>query len=258
MDAVILAAGMGTRLRPYTDNLPKCLIEIEGKTLLEYSLDALLVNGVKRVLIVTGFLAEMIKTRFGNNYQGIDINYINNDEYETTGHAYSLSLSNDFINDDTLIIEGDLFYEPLAVEFLIKNSDENVILTASLSGSGDEVFLYTDKYGNLTNIKRDKKNTFTINKDLTQDDILLGELTGLSKFSKKFFDNIYSSIQNAYKKGNKEQYYEEALFLASREMPVKCRLMKDLVWTEIDDEKDLLKARKIFKDMSHKFTDKVK
>ncbi len=78
MKAVIVAAGMGTRLRPMTETLPKGLIEIGGKTLLEHSLKALKDNGIKEIIIVIGFLGDMIKQKLSNEFDGVKITYVEN------------------------------------------------------------------------------------------------------------------------------------------------------------------------------------
>ena len=117
MQAVILAAGTGQRLRPITDNLPKCLIQIGEETLLEYSLDALRKSGIGEVIIVTGFLENMIKEKIGNNYKDVKITFILNEKYDRTGSMYSLSQAKSTIKDkDILLLESDLLYEPQAIK----------------------------------------------------------------------------------------------------------------------------------------------
>ena len=91
MKAVILAAGMGSRLRPLTRELPKGLIEIAGKSLLEYSLEALKENGIREVILVIGFLARRIEQELGGEYGSLKITYVFNEEYSHTGSMYSLS-----------------------------------------------------------------------------------------------------------------------------------------------------------------------
>ena len=81
MKAVILAAGMGTRLRPVTEKIPKGLIKINEKTLLEYSLDILNEYKIREVIIVTGYNADLIEKKIGNNYKDIKITYVKNEKY---------------------------------------------------------------------------------------------------------------------------------------------------------------------------------
>lgn len=240
MKAIILAAGRGTRLKPLTDTLPKCLIEIGKKTLLEHSLDNLKKNGINEAIIVIGYLGKLIKEKIGTSYNGMGIRYVENEEYSTTGHAYSLYKTKGFVNADTLLIEGDLLYESDAIRFILEQPEGNVILTTEISGSGDEVPIYVDKHNNLAYLKHPQRNE-AIN---AKGEKLIGELVGILKFSKDFLSKVYEEAEKEYTKGNKDQYYEEAVFKASKSIPIKCALKKQLTWIEIDNIKDLNKARR--------------
>lgn len=245
MKAIILAAGIGTRLKPITNTIPKCLIGIGEKTLLEHSLDNLKQNNINEILIVIGYLGELIKEKIGTFYNGMDIKYVENKEYAETGNAHSLFKTKGLIDDDSLLIEGDLLYEPNAIKFLLEHPENNTILTAGLSGSDDQIPVYVDGHGNLSYLKHPQRGTVDTKNDISDKDRIIGELVGLSKFSKGFLNEIYEEIEKGYVKGNKDQYYEEAVLLASKSIPVKCSLKKQLIWTEIDNEKDLNKARNI-------------
>lgn len=241
MKAIILAAGSGTRLKPITDTMPKCLIEIGDRTLLEHSLDNLKQNGIKEVLLVIGYLGEMIKNKIGADYKGMNIRYVENKKYSTTGHAYSLYTTKGLVEDDALLIEGDLLYEPDAIKFLLDQPVDNVILTTGISGSGDEVPIYVDKNDNLAYLKHPQRD-MVIN---VKGEKLIGELVGIVKFSKEFLNEVYKEAEKAYVEGHKDQYYEETIFSASKSIPIKCSFKKQLTWIEIDNEEDLNKARNI-------------
>ena len=75
MKAVILAAGIASRLRPLTDHTPKCLLEIGGRCLLARTLDGLLANGIREVVVVTGYLREQIMDFVGTHYPGLKVEY---------------------------------------------------------------------------------------------------------------------------------------------------------------------------------------
>ena len=242
MKAVILAAGLGIRLKPITNSIPKCLIKIRDKTLLEHSLNNLKQNGINEVLIVVGYLEELIKKHIGTFYNGMKIRYVENKNYSTTGHAYSLYLTKGLINDGALLIEGDLLYGPDAIKFLLDHPAENVILITELSGSGDEVLMYVDGHDNLSYVKHPQKGAINLEWDASDKDRLAGELVGLSKFSKDFLNKVYEETEKAYVEGNKNQYYEEAVLRAAKSVPVKC-FLKQLVSIEIDNETDLNKAK---------------
>ena len=128
MQAVILAAGKGTRLKTETDELPKAMIEIGGKPLLEYSLEALIQNGITDVIMVVGFRHETITQRFGTRHGSLRIEYVVNDNHAGSGSMYSLSLVKDLIKDEILLLESDLLYESRALDILLNGGRPNSIL----------------------------------------------------------------------------------------------------------------------------------
>ena len=94
MKAIILAAGTASRLRPLTDNTPKCLLNIGERPLLQRSMDALCENGIDEFVIVTGYLHEMIEDFVARTYpEGIRVTFIHNEVYATTNNIYSLWLA---------------------------------------------------------------------------------------------------------------------------------------------------------------------
>ena len=109
----ILAAGSSTRLKELTGDKPKSFLEIKGKRIIDYHLDALAKLGVKDTHIVVGFLKNLFKKTVGGRYKCMNIHYIDNDEYETTGHSQSLFLGREiFRSHPILLIHADEFYDP--------------------------------------------------------------------------------------------------------------------------------------------------
>ena len=232
MRAVILAAGMGIRLRPLTYKIPKPLIKVDGISLIERSLDHLNELKIKDVIIVLGYLNELFRKKIGKKYKEIQITYIYNPEYSTSGSMYSLSKTKESINDDIILLEGDLLYEKKALEILLNSPEPNEILVAPLSGSGDEVFICVNNSNELTNLGKNINNK--------QDAI--GELVGISKLSLDFLLALYNKAQEDYERKKFLFHYEEVIFKLSKTYPIKCKLMEELNWIEIDNENDLLRA----------------
>ena len=104
MKAVILAAGTASRLRPLTENTPKCLLKVNGKTLLERTLDNFINNGISEFLIVTGYLQNMIKDFVTTNYPLLNVRFIYNKDYSTTNNIYSLFLAEEFAKGEEFIL----------------------------------------------------------------------------------------------------------------------------------------------------------
>lgn len=236
MQAVILAAGKGTRLKAKTDTLPKAMIEIEGKPLLEYSLDALARCGLSDVIIVVGFRHETITRRFGDHYHGLKIQYIENDQYAVSGSMYSLSLVQDIIADEILLLESDLLYEPRVLPRLLDSEYPNCILVAGLSGSGDEVYICTNE----------KQEIIELGKNISDAgrQRAIGELAGISRFHRSFLKSVFTTARQDFQKGEMNYHYEECVFRASRQsMPIHAVTATELAWVEIDTAADLQRAQ---------------
>lgn len=119
MKAVILAAGMGTRLGDKTANSPKCLIDIYGKPLIYYSLMALKKNNINEAIFIVGYLSDRIKEVIGDSFHGMPIRYINNSQFDHTGSELSLFLAAPVVkNESFLILESDLLYDPFFLKAL--------------------------------------------------------------------------------------------------------------------------------------------
>ena len=234
MKAVILAAGVGSRLRPLTDKLPKSFIPVDGKPLIEYSLDNLKDAGITEAVIVTGFMESFFKKELGDCHNGIEIQYISNKEYESTGSMYSLSRTEGKINEDIILFESDLLYEPRAIERLLDSPEPDVILVAPASGSNDEVFIEFDGDGRLTDLGKD-----------VPPDRAYGELAGITKLSREFLQELYGTAKEDYAGGEMKRHYEEVIFKLSKKYPINCLLIKDLAWIEIDNQECLKKAREV-------------
>ena len=110
MQVVILAAGMGKRLKHKTAEHTKSMVKIHGKTFLEHSLDKLTQFEISKIVIVIGYCGNEIKQVIGNTYNGVPVIYIENTIYETTNNIYSLYLAREYLcNEDTLLLESDLW-----------------------------------------------------------------------------------------------------------------------------------------------------
>jgi Predicted sugar nucleotidyltransferases len=108
--AVILAAGLGSRLGPNTKECPKCLVHVSGTPILERMIDTLASQGVTRIIIAVGYLADQIRKFVLSRYPGLDIRFVENPQYASTGSVFSLDLALDVVVPDLniLLVEGDV------------------------------------------------------------------------------------------------------------------------------------------------------
>lgn len=104
MRMIILAAGTGSRLAPLTDDRPKCLVELHGRPLLEWTLEAAKANGVDEVIVIGGYRAEQLSA--------YDVTVIVNEDYETTNMVHTLFLAQEFFGDGFVMSYGDIVYTP--------------------------------------------------------------------------------------------------------------------------------------------------
>jgi len=235
MKAVILAAGRGRRLRPLSDNFPKPLTVIGDKTLIEYSIIALGNAGIKSVLVVIGYLGEKIKEHLGNDYFGVSIEYVSNDDYSKTNSMYSFHKSKSFIDDDVILLECDLLYDHSMIEKIISCPHQDAIVVSELMGTGDEVLVSANQ----------ESIVLAIGKTIQRDQIV-GEYIGVTRFSSAYLSGFFNFVaENHFKNQDLNGYYEDyfVAFHKSHGFPMHYFLIQDLVWTEIDNEVDLEHAK---------------
>ncbi len=154
MQAVILTAGEGTRMRPLTLTRPKTMLPVGGKPILQYNVEALRDAGITEILLIVGYKEEMVKEHFGNgNKIGVNINYIT--QKERLGTAHAIGHSREFIKEDFVVLNGDIILDPELLRELISNynsslADTMMVLTEVEDPSSFGVVEI--KEGQITNI----------------------------------------------------------------------------------------------------------
>ncbi|MBI3788348.1 MAG: NTP transferase domain-containing protein [Ignavibacteriales bacterium] len=130
MKCVILAAGESTRLRPLTNDLPKCLLHVGGKGLLQRTLENIFAAGVKEAAIVVGYKADAIRAFVKENFSRRHIRFVLNPNFATTNNAYSLLLARNFCVDEQegvaskenfLLLDSDIVFAPKLLPFPQRN-----------------------------------------------------------------------------------------------------------------------------------------
>lgn len=248
MKAIILAAGMGSRLGRYTKDNTKAMVEVNGKKLIENSLDILNECGVYEVIIVVGYKKEKLIAFLGETYKDIKIKYIVNEKYNNTNNIYSLYLAKEEFNDDIILLESDIIFEKSLIEKLIKDKNKDLVAV-------DKYQRWMD--GTVTILKND--NTISRFVDKTEFDWNnidnYYKTVNIYKFSKKFLINKYLPYLEAYiKSEGYNSYYEQVLSVISSLKSVNLKAMKleSEKWYEIDDAQDLDIATVLFSDDDNK------
>jgi NDP-sugar pyrophosphorylase family protein len=224
MQAVILAAGKGTRLRPITYDIPKPMIRIAGKNLIEHNIREL-PGEIDELIIVVGYLAPQIINHFGREFEGKKIRYIKQKKLLGTGHA--LQLCKNILGERFLVMNGDDIYSRQDIKKCLEH--ERCILTKEVRGKfvGGRIML--DSSGYLKDIVEGRHN---------RSKGLVG--VGLYILTKKFFNYDLAPL-----KGKKEYGLPQTLVKVAQDWPVK--IEKASYWLQISDMAGLKRAEKILK-----------
>ena len=203
MKSVILAAGISARLRPLTNNTPKCLLKIGGKTILERTLDNLIAYNLNDVIIVTGYLEDQIKNFVTRYYSNLNVTYIFNDKYDTTNNIYSLWMTKDLVmNNDMLLMDSDILFDKKILGLLLNSQHSNCLALRSdhkLSDEEIKVRLNSDK--SIAEISKtvDLKHA-------------IGESIGIEKFDTEFTNKLFEILDRKILMENKVKIFYEAAF----------------------------------------------
>ena len=254
MQAIILAAGMGKRLRSYTKDATKCMVKVNGKTLIEYTIEALVANNIERLVVVVGYKGQLLKdfiaSKFhADNLRGMKIEYIENPVYDTTNNIYSLYLAgNEMAKEDTILLESDLIFKPEILMKLISCPDKNLAVVSPFEPWMDGTCTLLDENNCITGILDKVRFNWS-------DTDHYYKTVNIYKFSKEFSQQYYLPFLDAYQKAfGKNEYYEQVLkvisFLSSSTL--KGLVVSGDEWYEIDDPADLAIAEDRFKTGSEK------
>ena len=235
--AVIMAGGLGSRLKGRTDAMPKGFIELGGEAIVRASIRKLISAGIEEIIIGTGHCSEWYEKLADEMHI---LTCVRNNEYADTGSMGTLLRCAENVTGDFLLLESDLIYDSVGLFALINEQRSNVILASGATASGDEVYLEADSDANLV---RHSKNR----NDLSG---IYGELVGISKLTKKTLDAMVAHC-NAHLGDEPRMEYETAMSAvsAAAEPGDKIGILKldDYAWREIDDETHLaMAAEKVF------------
>lgn len=240
--AIILAAGMGGRLRPLTERIPKCLIPVAGSLILHRELDALQACGVSHVTIVVGFMRKAVERYVRSNFATLGVRFVHNQNFATTNTLYSLALAAEGIagTAGVLLLNGDVVFDREILDRLIAAPAGESYLAVRPGRCGEEevkVLLAED--GCVASLGKHiaPENAF-------------GEAIGINRFSHVFWRALTTNLI-FLKERHLAEYFEYAVeqTIAQGEKIFPFDIGKRNT-IEIDDPIDLEKAQKIFTPMS--------
>jgi NDP-sugar pyrophosphorylase family protein len=243
MQVIILAAGIGIRLRPITYEVPKVMAKIRNKELILYQLESISkIKNISEIIIVVGYKREKIKKLVGDRYKGIKIRYVDNIEYKTTNNIYSLYLALPYITEELLLMEGDIIFKPKLLKKVKRRRDTVFIekYKPYMDGTIVEINENTKVIQRLIP-KREQGNFF--------DASSYYKTINIYHFTFKFIKEVYKPVLDLYiSKFGKKDYYE-LIIGALVYLNVCCvyaEVIKDeMMWFEVDDIDDLKFAENV-------------
>ncbi len=203
MKAVILAAGVASRLRPLTDKTPKCLLKVGKKSILERTIENLIVNNIKEVIIVTGYLREMIESFLLSNYPDVKFSFIFNEKFDSTNNIYSLWMTkNEIVGHDMILLDSDIIFDSRIIGQLINSKYDNCLSVRSDHElSDEEIKLLLNKDGSIKEISK------TVDPKAA-----IGESIGIEKFDKHFVEKLFHILDKMIIEEDKVNIFYEAAF----------------------------------------------
>lgn len=244
-EALILIAGMGTRLKPLTLKTHKCLTEVNGTPILENALQILKECGVSRVTLVVGYLQDQIQSRIGTDYQGMQIRYVVNNDFNTTSTSYSLCLGLDSLESYTqlYVLEGDVFFEKNLLDSLMDMPEENATALEPYRPELDGSFVELDEEKYVVDWvhKNSRPDNFVVQSKF--------KTVNIHKFSSSFVTlNLLPALRSSVSSCKGKESLEDVMMRLVRKnrRAIKGLVLNGQKWFEVDDLHDLKIAEKMF------------
>ena len=243
MQAVILAAGMGKRLKELTQNNTKCMVKVNGVSLIDRMLHQIEKKHLSRIVIVVGYEGQKLIDYIGTLDIKTPITYIHNPIYDKTNNIYSLSLAKDWLlKEDTILFESDLIFEDAVLDALIDDSRDTLALVDKYESWMDGTCVKLSEDDDIEAFVPGKKFNYSeINEYY--------KTVNIYKFSKHFCETHYVPFLDAYQAAlGENEYYEQVLRVITMldEPVIKAKRLNGQKWYEIDDIQDLDIAESIF------------
>ena len=230
IQAVILAAGKGSRFNDLTKIIPKCLFSIGKTTILDRQIDLLIENGIKDILVVTGYASDLIQKHLNQK----NVKILENKKYDIFDNLYSFWCAKNFIKTDFICVYGDLIFDENLLSQFIQNKDNCLIIDDPIHG--------------FDNHSVNIKNDFILDIDFNYNDQKPnGQFIGISKFNKSSLKLLKKSLNNFNKNKNLNgEFIQLIKSLIKNDMIIHPFYVNEKIWININDKTKLDFARKKF------------
>ena len=243
MQAIILAAGMGKRLKELTQNNTKCMVKVNGVALIDRMLHQIEKKNLSRIVIVVGYEADKLKDYIATLDIKTPIEYVDNPIYDKTNNIYSLSLAGDYlVKEDTVLFESDLIFEDSVLDALLEDPRDTLALVDKYESWMDGTCVKLSDNDDIEAFVPGKKFKFDEIKEYYK-------TVNIYKFSKHFSETHYVPFLKAYQAAlGQNEYYEQVLRVITMldDPEIKAKRLDGQKWYEIDDIQDLDIAESIF------------
>lgn len=243
MQAIILAAGMGKRLKELTQNNTKCMVKVNGVSLIDRLLHQLERQQLSRIVIVVGYEGKKLIDYIATLGIHTPIVYVDNAIYDKTNNIYSLALAKNYlVEEDTLLFESDVIIEESAIEALVQDPRDTLAMVDKYESWMDGTCVKLDEYDNIAAFVPGKSFDYKEREEYYK-------TVNIYKFSKHFSQDIYVPFLEAYCSAlGENEYYEQVLrVITMLDSPgIKGFRLSGQKWYEIDDEQDLDIATTLF------------
>lgn len=238
MEVLILAAGRALRLRPLTDDRPKCLLEVGGRPIISRAVDLLVARGLERITIVDGYRGDMIRAALATEFPKVAFRFIRNADYAATNNAWSLHLAADLPSGPLMLLDADIVFAGGILDLLLAHPAANRLALRTRGGIGDEEMkVALDGRGRVR----------ALGKDLDPS-AAAGESVGIEVFGAEFVGALWPVLRRRLRDERRLDEYYEASFLelVKAGHDVAAVDIGDLPCREIDTPSDLEEARSEF------------
>ncbi|KKM98282.1 hypothetical protein LCGC14_1159540 [marine sediment metagenome] len=244
--AIILAAGVGSRIRPLTDNCPKSLLKIGDNTILEMMISHIQDCGINEVIFVLGYLQEQIKDYVKIKFPDLNSHFVTNDKYAETNTGFSLMLAKDLINESAFIkFDADVVFDKKILKNLIECEYANCLcIDKNINLDAEEIKV----------IIEDQNRVLKVSKTVNPKDAV-GESIGIEKINSETAKLLFAELKIMMEdRQNQQEYYEVSYErLIEKNVPFYALDISGLKWTEIDTKEDFITAENMFKKIHSKF-----
>ena len=249
MQSIILAAGLGSRLGELTKECTKCMVKINGITLIERMLRQLDRYGMDRIIIVTGYKGDILKDYVQNLRINTPVVFVDNSDYRHTNNIYSLWLTREFLEEmDSLVLESDMIFEDRVIEKMLAIDNGCGTFVASPRPWMDGSIVKLDKDNNIVYFVDDEEVKRI-------DPSYYHKIVSIYKFKKRYVSEKYMTYLNEYVKKNKDNNLYESLLKVidlDVEKKIPAEILDEEQWYEINDIQDMDIAESMFADGNEK------